>query len=291
MICDYYLVRKGYLEIRELYSARKESPYYFTAGFHIKGYIAYIAGILPNIVGFVGAIGKPVPIGATYIYNVNFFAGFITASTVYYLLCRFFPVAATSKTWMEVGDEITEISVAYHDSDSALDHDSGHKGFTEGGVVEADKKRDLDVWAYMDLDLIMNVWRLVIICLDLDSRLEKAYACLRYDCVVRWPWRLGMLTYLSCSMQIVARFFTNMLIYATDCVQKDMKFPGVWETVTLGGTVPQLYSEACHFQRYRTPSASLPAITYKEVFFPDFSDFEGVCYFWYRSWDGGGFWK
>ena len=31
--------------------------------------------------------------------------------------------------------------------------------------------------------------------------------------------------------------------------------------------MPQLYSEACHFQRYRTPSASLPAITYKGVFF------------------------
>lgn len=144
MISDYYLVRKGYLEIRELYSARKQSPYYFTFGFHLKGYIAYIAGILINIVGFVGAIGKPVPIGATYIYNVNFFAGFIVASSTYYLLCRFFPVPATSKTWMEVGDEITEISVAYHDSDSQLDAREGDKGFKEGGVMDVDRKRDLE---------------------------------------------------------------------------------------------------------------------------------------------------
>lgn len=63
IICDYYFVRKGYLEVKELYSARKQSPYYFTFGFHWRGYVAYICGILINIVGFVGAIGKPVPIG------------------------------------------------------------------------------------------------------------------------------------------------------------------------------------------------------------------------------------
>ena len=145
MISDYYLVRKGYLEVKELYSARKRSAYYFTYGFHLKGYIAYIAGILINIVGFVGAIGKPVPIGATYIYRVNFFAGFIVASATYYLLCRVFPVPATSSTWMEIGDEITDISVAYHDSDSALDAErDGNKGFKEGGVLDVDGKRDLD---------------------------------------------------------------------------------------------------------------------------------------------------
>lgn len=151
MICDYYIVRKGYLEIRELYSAKKSSPYYFTFGFHLKGYIAYIAGILINIVGFVGAIGKKVPVGATYIYNVNFFGGFIVAAGTYYLLCKFSPIAATSETWMEVGDEITEITVAYADSNnSEYDEErnvEGSKGFTEGGVMNMDQKdhkRDLE---------------------------------------------------------------------------------------------------------------------------------------------------
>lgn len=31
---DYYFVRKGYLEVNELYSARKSGPYYFTFGIH-----------------------------------------------------------------------------------------------------------------------------------------------------------------------------------------------------------------------------------------------------------------
>lgn len=113
IIADYYFVRKGYLEIRELYSARESSPYYFWFGFHWRGYTAYIAGILINIVGFVGAIGREVPVGAQYIYNLNFFCGFVVASGTCYLLCRFFPIPATSKVWMEVGGEIGDVSVAY----------------------------------------------------------------------------------------------------------------------------------------------------------------------------------
>lgn len=71
MICDYYWVRKGYLEIKSLYSARRNDPYYYTYGIHFRAYAAYIAGILINVVGFVGAIdpGRKVPIGATYIYK------------------------------------------------------------------------------------------------------------------------------------------------------------------------------------------------------------------------------
>lgn len=66
MVCDYYFVRKGYLQIKDLYSARKDGPYFYTFGVHWRGYVAYIAGILINVVGFAGAVGMRVPIGATY---------------------------------------------------------------------------------------------------------------------------------------------------------------------------------------------------------------------------------
>ena len=61
----------------------------------------------------MGAIGRKVPKGATYLYNLNFFCGFIVASGSYYLLCYFFPVQATSDRWLEVGDEVRNPSVAY----------------------------------------------------------------------------------------------------------------------------------------------------------------------------------
>lgn len=124
MISDYYWVRKGYLEVKELYSGRSTGPYYFTYGINWRAYAAYVAGILINVVGFVGAVGVEVPIAATYIYNLNFFGGFLVSSLSYWGLCRLFPVPATSDVWMEVGDELDDVRVAYDASSiSTLDVD------------------------------------------------------------------------------------------------------------------------------------------------------------------------
>jgi nucleobase:cation symporter-1, NCS1 family len=119
IVCDYYWVRKGYLRVSELYDADSAGPYYFTLGFNWRGYAAYIAGILINVVGFAGAVGQTVPIAATYIYNLNYFGGFIVASATYYALCRFFPIPATSETWLEAGND-------YFDAEEVPDtRDSG----------------------------------------------------------------------------------------------------------------------------------------------------------------------
>lgn len=45
------------------------------------------------------------PRGARYLYNLNFFCGFLVASGVYWILCRWFPVPATSKAWREEGGD------------------------------------------------------------------------------------------------------------------------------------------------------------------------------------------
>lgn len=69
LICDYYIVRKGYLRVEDLYTARRKGPYFYVFGFNLRAYGAYIAGILINVVGFAGAVGRDVPIGAQYIYK------------------------------------------------------------------------------------------------------------------------------------------------------------------------------------------------------------------------------
>ncbi|KAK2744930.1 hypothetical protein FQN57_004059 [Myotisia sp. PD_48] len=60
-ICDYYVVRKGYIETDALYKADKAGPYYHTYGISWHAYTAYLAGILVNIVGFAGTVGAHVP--------------------------------------------------------------------------------------------------------------------------------------------------------------------------------------------------------------------------------------
>lgn len=140
MIADYYLVRRGYLEIKELYDARKSGPYYYTFGIHWRAYVAYIAGILINVVGFAGAVGTKVPIGATYVYNLNFFGGFIVSATVYWGLCKVSPVRATSDRWMEVGDEIDDLRLAYDTNSSSQDFDEERAAGGSAHKVPEDPK-------------------------------------------------------------------------------------------------------------------------------------------------------
>ncbi|CAK7562781.1 MAG: uracil permease [Sporothrix epigloea] len=121
MISDYYAVRRGYFEVRALYDGRSSGPYYYTKGFNWRAYAAYISGIMINVVGFAGAVGREVPSGATYIYNLNFFCGFLVSFGVYWILCRLWPVPACSVDgkWMEVGDVIEDdLQLAYQDSQS-----------------------------------------------------------------------------------------------------------------------------------------------------------------------------
>lgn len=102
MVADYYFVRKGYLSIEDLYSADKTGLYSYTWGINWRAYAAYVAGILINVVGFAGALGASVPEGARYIYNLNFFCGFIVSSLSYWILCRLSPVPGMRETWKEV---------------------------------------------------------------------------------------------------------------------------------------------------------------------------------------------
>lgn len=114
--CDYYYVRRGYLKLTHLYSLfapedhSQPSVYkYNKIGSNPRALIAYLCGIMPNIVGFVGQVKgeSAVPIGAIYVYRLNFFTGFFASSIVYALLCYFWPVEGApdvkpfEKAWYE----------------------------------------------------------------------------------------------------------------------------------------------------------------------------------------------
>ena len=121
----------------------------------------YIAGILIKVVGFAGAVGTPVPQGATYVppplnppptpmltlgnrylYNLNFFTGFLVSSGVYFALCRLSPIPATAERWMEVDEDVDgrNASLVYGaepatSSDEVETGYGGLRGEDKGGVV------------------------------------------------------------------------------------------------------------------------------------------------------------
>jgi NCS1 family nucleobase:cation symporter-1 len=80
------------LNIYHLYSNSSECNYTYYKGINWRAYAAYVCGILPNVVGFAGAIGRDVPVGATYIYNISYLSGFFTSFIIYCLMVKISPV-------------------------------------------------------------------------------------------------------------------------------------------------------------------------------------------------------
>lgn len=88
MIADYYFIRKKQLAVEELYSHK--GRYGFSNGFNKIAVVALLAGIIPNIPGFLVNI-KLVAAGnvagwITNLYHYAWFVGFFVSGIIYILL-------------------------------------------------------------------------------------------------------------------------------------------------------------------------------------------------------------
>ncbi|GKZ25504.1 hypothetical protein AbraIFM66951_001043 [Aspergillus brasiliensis] len=103
LICDYYLVRRGWLDIPSLYTARSDGVYHFFHGFNLRGFGAYIVAVAPNFYGFLNQMGVKAPLGIQRFYFVAYPVGLLIAFGMYYLGCLVWPPAETERTrkWKE----------------------------------------------------------------------------------------------------------------------------------------------------------------------------------------------
>lgn len=88
MIVDYFIVRKRHLHADELYSPA--GRYWFGNGFHMAAIISLLAGIAPNIPGFLVTI-RAVPEDSfpdwlSHLYHYAWFVGFAVSGVIYYFL-------------------------------------------------------------------------------------------------------------------------------------------------------------------------------------------------------------
>lgn len=90
MIADYYFTRRQNLNVNDLYRANGE--YRYRNGFNTHAIIALIAGVLPNIPGFLLTIGlmpaTAMPAWITGLYSYAWFVGFFVSAIVYLILTR-----------------------------------------------------------------------------------------------------------------------------------------------------------------------------------------------------------
>jgi NCS1 family nucleobase:cation symporter-1 len=90
LIADYYFIRRQQLSLHDLYDSN--GIYRYRSGFNRKAIGSLLLGILPNIPGFLAAVGaiRPdaLPSWIMQFYNYAWFVGFFVAGGCYALLMR-----------------------------------------------------------------------------------------------------------------------------------------------------------------------------------------------------------
>ena len=136
MMADYYIVKRGLLDMRSLFSAAsgkdktkgQPSMYHYWYGINLRAFAAYIAGIAMTVAGFAGVLGAQVSLAAQRMYILAYPIGFLVSGMVYVALCEVWPVPGgvsvrERKVWLEP---------------VSWEADSWESGF-EGGVAPADE--------------------------------------------------------------------------------------------------------------------------------------------------------
>ncbi len=98
MMADYYVVRRGKLDVPSLFSASsgktdgQPHAYHYWHGINLRAFAAYVAGIAMTVAGFAGVLGAEVSVVAHRMYILAYPIGFLVSALVYIGLCEVFPV-------------------------------------------------------------------------------------------------------------------------------------------------------------------------------------------------------
>lgn len=103
LLCNYYLVSRGYFLVEDLYTTKRTGVYYFTHGWNVRAYVAYIVGIIPNFYGFLNNMGVSAPIGVTRFYYFAYPVGLALSAAVFYAMNVFWPpqICNIGEKWLE----------------------------------------------------------------------------------------------------------------------------------------------------------------------------------------------
>jgi NCS1 family nucleobase:cation symporter-1 len=114
LICDYYLIRRGHLNITALYTSHPESLYRYFYGFNLWAFATYIIAVAPNFYGFLSQMGVKAPLGIQRFYYVAYPTGLLVAFIVYYFGCLVFSPKGMVKGmgWKEPMDYVDEDDVS-----------------------------------------------------------------------------------------------------------------------------------------------------------------------------------
>ncbi|KAH8771578.1 permease for cytosine/purines, uracil, thiamine, allantoin-domain-containing protein [Hyaloscypha sp. PMI_1271] len=87
LLCHYYVISRGYLDIDDLYTSRKDGVYWYFHGWNWRAYLAYVVGIAPNFYGFLNNMGVRASDGVAKAYYFAYPIGLCVSFLVYWGTC------------------------------------------------------------------------------------------------------------------------------------------------------------------------------------------------------------
>lgn len=92
MIVDYFWVRKGNLEMNDMYSLSRGDRYWYKVGVNWRAFAAFVIGFLLPLPGFVGSFGYAIGSAATKMYYLGWILSFLMGGLSYWVICKVFKV-------------------------------------------------------------------------------------------------------------------------------------------------------------------------------------------------------
>lgn len=125
MLADYYLVKRGRIDVPALYKPKGRYRYY--GGVNWRAVVALVVSVPPNLPGLINAINPKINVhGGIYPYNIAWLLGLTLAATVYTLTSKVWPAHETI-----IPDAIFDES---HRHDSKADSHEGSVDDKEKGA-------------------------------------------------------------------------------------------------------------------------------------------------------------
>ena len=122
LLTDYFLIRKSNINVDDLY--RRNGIYSYGSGTNMLAVVALVAGVLPNIPGFLSQIhaidAASVPSVLIDLYNYAWFIGLAIASVVYFSLMKITGTDVKTAAPSTV-EHLKKLEVAYA-ADGTNDH-------------------------------------------------------------------------------------------------------------------------------------------------------------------------
>lgn len=108
LICDYYLLRRGYLRVDDLYRSDPESPYAFCKGFNFRAFAIYIIAVAPNFYGFLHQMGVHAGVKVEKAYYFAYPIGLLLAFGGFFVINRILAVDDSTRAtkWQEPKEHV-----------------------------------------------------------------------------------------------------------------------------------------------------------------------------------------